>query len=480
MRAIGSSPALFQALNLDEPTQDRAREARRSDEHSAVGAPARRTFRGWTSGERQSRALTLAKVSSMASMVDDEEDEVEPAEPEKPEQTFAPARSGMKHARTMPELARKADAAASARELEPKKTPDQGAAAAPSPQPCCCATLANLTSALLGPRKELPRVVPPRRSHMESSPDGPVVVFDWDDTLMPTSFVMEKVIPLYRDQPVPEGALHYDKLAAHANIVRRMLRSARQVARVAVVTLARRPWVSMSGALYFPGEEGIEELLACLEIPVYYASEHLEKMTLSIKEKKWVAEVDRSGGGRVGMGVHQEDDGTLTVSSVSDEGLIAEWNRAHPEQAICPGDRFVDLRRPDGAPPVQEPEGMLNRIRVPAKVLLTVVREVPESDPFVDSKRMSMDAALGKLYGSSAKRWNAISIGDSPAEHAAMRQAAGPERAPRGSLCKTVDLVQQPTVEELSSELRILLAWLPRIVNHEKNFDLEISKLELL
>lgn len=408
----------------------------------------------------------------MASMVRAEEDE---PEPKKAEETFAPAgsgRSGMKSATTMPNLAARPPSADLAAEPS-REASTQVAKTTPRPEPCCCCAF------LARGRQEAPRVVPPRISQMVSSPDGPVVVFDWDDTLLPTSFLMEKVIPLYRDQPVPEGALHHDKLVAHANIVRRMLRAARQVARVAVVTLARRPWVSISSQLYFPGAD-IEELLECLDIPVYYASEHLQRMEVRMQEKRWVAEVDRSGGGKVGMGVHEEDDGTLIVSSVSDEGMIAEWNRAHPEQAICPGDRFVELRRPDGAPPVQEPEGMLNRIRVPAKMCLTVVREVPESDPYVDSKKLSMDAVLERLYGKGAARWNAISIGDSPAEHAAMRLATGAERAPRGSLCKTVGLLLQPSVEELSSELRILLAWLPRIVSHEKSFDLEISKLELL
>mmetsp|Transcript_30828 Transcript_30828/g.69345 ORF Transcript_30828/g.69345 Transcript_30828/m.69345 type:complete len:440 (-) Transcript_30828:44-1363(-) len=105
-----------------------------------------------------------------------------------------------------------------------------------------------------------------------------VVIFDWDDTLLPTWFIMNVVIPctgkgeeegtsvLTSDSPFHEA------LKDHARLIRNVLRGASNIARVAIVTLAARPWVTASAKQYLPGLD-LESLLDQLGIRVYYARE---------------------------------------------------------------------------------------------------------------------------------------------------------------------------------------------------------------
>ncbi|CAK0848419.1 unnamed protein product [Prorocentrum cordatum] len=71
---------------------------------------------------------------------------------------------------------------------------------------------------------------------------------------------------------LPSSRLYKD-LQQHAELVVAVLTSARSAGRVAIVTLARRPWVLTSSRRYLPGLE-FENLLLELDIPVFYAQEY--------------------------------------------------------------------------------------------------------------------------------------------------------------------------------------------------------------
>mmetsp|Transcript_82738 Transcript_82738/g.184644 ORF Transcript_82738/g.184644 Transcript_82738/m.184644 type:complete len:366 (+) Transcript_82738:184-1281(+) len=124
-------------------------------------------------------------------------------------------------------------------------------------------------------------------------PGQMAIIFDWDDTLMPTTFIGDAVQicpPKYgtsalhsRNRPrSPKNAKGckiskdfpcYAALERHSGLVKEALRQARSVAHVAIVTLASRPWVFESAERYLPGLD-FPGLLQELEIPVYYAPEH--------------------------------------------------------------------------------------------------------------------------------------------------------------------------------------------------------------
>eukprot|EP00913_Durusdinium_trenchii_P000314 g287.t1 len=98
-----------------------------------------------------------------------------------------------------------------------------------------------------------------------ASSSSTVIVFDWDDTLLPTTAVVD-------------GELDSKKsiLEAHAEHVRETLQLAASLGRVAIVTLAARPWLQVSAKRYMPSVDW-EHLFHELNIPIVYSREVLDK-----------------------------------------------------------------------------------------------------------------------------------------------------------------------------------------------------------
>jgi len=100
-----------------------------------------------------------------------------------------------------------------------------------------------------------------------------IIYFDWDDTLFPTWFLEEVLEPYGLTEVFPSSPF-YAGMCKHARAIESVVRAARQVADVAIVTLAKRPWVTSSAARFLPSLN-INEFLQELNIPVYYANEHV-------------------------------------------------------------------------------------------------------------------------------------------------------------------------------------------------------------
>lgn len=95
-----------------------------------------------------------------------------------------------------------------------------------------------------------------------------LIVFDWDDTLCPTTWIDEHLA--YEDVEgdfAAELGLR-DQLLRQEHIVKELLECAQSVGTVALVTLALRPWVGESIARYFPGMSDLMK-----NIHVVYARE---------------------------------------------------------------------------------------------------------------------------------------------------------------------------------------------------------------
>jgi hypothetical protein len=114
-----------------------------------------------------------------------------------------------------------------------------------------------------------------------------VFIFDWDDTLFPTWFVSEVVMPCLppdakwdTNRVLPADSPFSESLANHAQTVRALLTIARGIGRVGIVTLAQRPWVLSSAKRFWPSLD-IEQLLKDLDIPIIYARECLRRPMIS-------------------------------------------------------------------------------------------------------------------------------------------------------------------------------------------------------
>jgi len=119
-----------------------------------------------------------------------------------------------------------------------------------------------------------------RQISVPITPENSTIIFDWDDTLMPTCFIKDihHMCPPQYKYRKPAGCNDmqdfpcFPAFQRHAKVVQRLLTAARSVAHVAIVTLADRSWFFNSDR-YLPGLQ-LPELLEKLEIPVYYALEH--------------------------------------------------------------------------------------------------------------------------------------------------------------------------------------------------------------
>jgi len=227
--------------------------------------------------------------------------------------------------------------------------------------------------------------------------EGTVIFLDWDDTLLPTWFVTQVLRPIQSVDargggPLPAESPFYEALERHAGYVREVLTAARAIGEVAIITLACSPWVTTSAEWYLPGLD-IDRLLSELDIPVYYAFEHVSQRKLRLAE-------------------------------------------------------------------AQVEEGV---------------------NPYVVCKSHAMSRFLRRGRrgrGGAARVSNVISVGDSPAERDAVKEvlwahpaaSAGPAALPP-PLCKTVKLMDEPSLECLGAELQLLAGWLRCLAEHGDDFD---------
>lgn len=209
--------------------------------------------------------------------------------------------------------------------------------------------------------------------------DSSCIIIDWDDTLFPTSHV-QTLIERGKD-PCADDAF-MDIMAAHAAVVKEFLQTARKSARVAIVTLAKRPWVDNTAKKYWQHLD-FDALLSELEIPIYYAQEFL-----------------------------------------------------------TPAEKRAQV------------EGV---------------------DLYVIAKRNAMAKSLRTFRkGSSCVINNLISIGDSFAEHEAMKEVGWSMDS--RTVCKSVLFVGEPGIGTLTDELRLLIPSIGRVVAVQEDLDLDMSQ----
>jgi len=107
-----------------------------------------------------------------------------------------------------------------------------------------------------------------------ASHDQTIIIFDWDDTLMPSSWI--------RDSPlVDEAGRLRDTAEADPAIQRQLhifveqvlcvLALALDLGKVVIVTNARRPWVDMSCRTFLPEARALMR-----RVPVFYGLELLQ------------------------------------------------------------------------------------------------------------------------------------------------------------------------------------------------------------
>mmetsp|Transcript_41929 Transcript_41929/g.98332 ORF Transcript_41929/g.98332 Transcript_41929/m.98332 type:complete len:602 (+) Transcript_41929:89-1894(+) len=93
------------------------------------------------------------------------------------------------------------------------------------------------------------------------------------------------------------------------------------------------------------------------------------------------------------------------------------------------------------------------------------------NDPRVVAKKRAMASCLKRMYGWSSVPWNVVSIGDSTIERTALQELLADQDTSRRKLCKTVKLDTDPSLEDLTSQIKMLSPLLREMVLEERAFD---------
>eukprot|EP00416_Gambierdiscus_australes_P021112 CAMPEP_0171061762 /NCGR_PEP_ID=MMETSP0766_2-20121228/4648_1 /TAXON_ID=439317 /ORGANISM="Gambierdiscus australes, Strain CAWD 149" /LENGTH=436 /DNA_ID=CAMNT_0011517489 /DNA_START=3 /DNA_END=1313 /DNA_ORIENTATION=- len=251
------------------------------------------------------------------------------------------------------------------------------------------------------------------------------LLLDWDDTIFPTTWVRRDCGMNWRLsldaqlEPGPRMTLIstlLDKLLERAV---EFFEEAVQHANIFIVTLARRPWVEVSLQNFLPK---LGETLHKMNLKVIYAQEYVDENMAqelmqdtfqSMEESKcfWTR-VKREAIARELEDIHRRNDASWkNILSLGD----SDFERYG---TICAGEEY--MRR--------EMKG--------SQVLRTGV--TPDGYAHT-SEGVSMDGHLKRLR------------------------------------TKTVKMLSEPTIEELTAELALLKSWLPHMVQKDSGFDIELD-----
>jgi len=112
--------------------------------------------------------------------------------------------------------------------------------------------------------------------------------------------------------------------------------------------------------------------------------------------------------------------------------------------------------------------------------VVNMVRCEEGVDLFRVLKCSAIEKCIRKLYARNQNScWkNVISIGDSEVERDALKQVLWGYLPPgdrEPPLCKTVKLMDEPSVEQLSGELQLITMWIHAMLRYEEDFDINLD-----
>jgi hypothetical protein len=281
-----------------------------------------------------------------------------------------------------------------------------------------------------------------------------VIMFDWDDTLFPTTYVRHDLGLSVRrhlnEQKLRPEALSVVQttLARAAGQVDQLLRLADKKGKVVIVTLAKSPWVTDSCKFFFPG---VGELIERLGIKILYAQEgeqvEYNKVNMMAEEQfeTFWAEMKGKAIARALEEFYSQYEGQSwkNIISIGDSdferygAMAATMEYARAQGLLTAGDAGPNGR------PRKTPSGQ----RV--------------STGSVDSQLSVADVKQRLSSNRRQQMWEGT--------------INGQEFKVR---TKTFKMLDEPTVEELTVELSLVQQWLPLMVKLNDGFDVDLNSLD--
>lgn len=251
-------------------------------------------------------------------------------------------------------------------------------------------------------------------------PEQTIILFDWDDTLCPSNWIRENRPALSFFKPCPTDEKYQRPLRELQKHVEATLRLALKMGKVIIVTNAMEPWVETSCRNFLPALVPIVS-----QIQVIYARSVFDTMT-------------------------------------------CEAARKSPARTSSPGRALPGMYSASG----QNKLGTSNS---------RLSQQVDEMAP-QKWKEIAFEQEITGFYSRYARQsWkNVISIGDSIFERDAVRRVVvNRPSAKKKCRTKTAKLLDEPEIDELVSQVRVIHDALGLMVQYDGNLDIEIDEEDL-
>jgi len=255
-------------------------------------------------------------------------------------------------------------------------------------------------------------------------PDQTIIIFDWDDTLCPSSWIRanKRVLSFFRPAPnIEKFQRPLRELTANCEA---LLKFAMKLGTVIIVTNAMEPWVETSCRNFLPG---LMPLVS--ELPVIYARSIYETQACD-PSSQWGGRGQAAGGSRMPL---------PGLYAANGQNRLSNYNMRLAAQ------RFDEM--------------------------------APQR-----WKEVAFEQEINGFYSRyQHQSWkNVISVGDSIFERDALRKVVL-QRPNMKKKCrtKTLKLFDDPEIEELIAQVRVVHDVLGMMVQYDGELDIEIDEEDL-
>jgi len=282
-------------------------------------------------------------------------------------------------------------------------------------------------------------------------PSKSIIIFDWDDTLCPSSWIRDNRPSLSYFRPPPNESRFTKPLEELQTLVLKLLALAMTLGKVIIITNAQKPWATTSCRNFLP------RVLPTLQmIPQIYAQN-----TWCMWEIESAKRRRPSVGFKAPVGRASTNDLTRVQSRI-ETGL-----KKNGSSVLAANNMYVDRLSEVGLKLFSE-NGQKSCQQ--------------EDDPSYVWKKLAFGVELTEFYSQYRQQsWsNVISIGDADYERAATKhvvECCSPSNAKKRA--KTIKMFDDPTIEELIAQLEKLITILPFVVRHNDDIDIEIQAHDL-
>jgi hypothetical protein len=258
-------------------------------------------------------------------------------------------------------------------------------------------------------------------------PEQTIILFDWDDTLCPSNWIRENRPALSFFKPAPQEEKYQKPLRELQKHVEAVLKLALKMGKVIIVTNAMDPWVETSCRNFLP-----TLMPYVVDIPVIYARSIFDQHNCDPirRQQGRSGSVSRNGGG---------------------SGALPGLYNANGHNKLGNYNARLAMQQVDEMAPQRW-------------------------------KELAFEQEITGFYSRYAHQsWkNVISIGDSIFERDAVRRVVvNRPSAKKKCRTKTAKLLDEPEIEELIAQVKVIHDALGLMVQYDGNLDIEIDEEDL-